>query len=166
MKNQMKATSKMSKTVVFAAILACLIVAGAGSAFAAAAPIYRTTSDQTYEGQCCFSFGEQVSISEPATPKALIVTWSSDYAVNVADAYFVGLSVNGGACETQAYGARVLADNPGPGSGYATASFQWVVLPSDGVLVTGLNTFELCGGGKNSPSDSITIGQNTLVVAK
>jgi hypothetical protein len=166
MKNQIKATSKMSKAIVFAAILACLVVAGVGSAFAAADPIYRTTSDQTYEGQCCFSFGEQVSFNEPATPVALIVTWSSDYAVNVADAYFVGLSVNGGECETQAYGARVLADNPGPGSGYTTASFQWAVLPSDGVLVKGLNTFELCGGGKNSPSDSITIGQNTLVVAK
>lgn len=166
MKNRSNASSKMSKAVVSAVILACLVVAGVGSAFAAAEPIYRTTSDQTYDGQCCFSFGEQVSFTEPATPVALIVTWSSDYAVNVADAYFVGLSVNGGACETQAYGARVLADNPGPGSGYTTASFQWVILPSDGILVKGLNTFELCGGGKNSSSDSITIGQNTLVVAK
>jgi hypothetical protein len=165
MKNQMETTSRMSKTVIFAAILGCLIVAGAGSAFAAN-PIFRTTSDLTFQGQCCFSFGEQVTFSEPATPVAVIVTWSTDYAVNEADAYFVGLSVNGGECETQAYGARVLADNPGPGSGYTSASFQWVVLPSDGVLVKGLNTFELCGGGKNSASDSITIGQNTLTVAK
>jgi hypothetical protein len=166
MENKINATSRTNRTVAFAAILACLIVAGAGSAFAAAEPIYRNTSDQTFEGQCCFSFGEQVSFNEPATPVALIVTWSSDYAVNVADAYFVGLSVNGGACETQAYGARVLADNPGTGSAYTTASFQWVILPSDGVLVKGLNTFALCGGGKNSASDSITIGQNTLTVAK
>jgi hypothetical protein len=166
MKNKMKATSRMNTAVTFAAILACLIVAAAGSAFAAANPIYRNTSDQTFEGQCCISFDEQVSISEPATPVALIVTWSSDYSVNVPDAYFVGLSVNGGPCETQAYGARVLADNPGTGSAYTTASFQWVILPADGVLVKGLNTFALCGGGKNSASDSITIGQNTLTVAK
>jgi hypothetical protein len=159
-----KAPSK-TKMVVFAVIVACLVVAATGSAFAAN-PILRNTSDQTFEGQCCFSFGETVSINEPATPVAVLITWSSDYAVNVADAYFVGLSVNGGACETLSYGARVLADNPGPGSGYTTAAFQWTVLPGDGVLVKGTNTFELCGGGKNSPSDSITIGENVLAVAK
>jgi hypothetical protein len=162
----MKAISKINKSILSAAILTCLILAGVGSAFAANPSILRNTSDQTFEGQCCFSFGESVTYTEPATPVAVIVTWSADYAVNVADAYFAGISVNGGACETAFYGARVLADNPGPGSAYTSATFQWVVLPTDGVLVKGKNTFELCGGGKNSSSDSITIGANTLTVAK
>jgi len=164
-KHQTKATSKINKGVVFAAVLACLIMAGTGSAFSATNPILRVLEDQTFVGQCCFSFGESVSISEPATIKPVIVTWSGDYAPNSADAYFVGLSVNGGECTTVGYGARVLADNPGPGSTYSTAaSFQWMVLPSDGILVKGTNTFELCGGGKNSADDSLTIGLNTLAV--
>jgi hypothetical protein len=165
-KLQMKPASKIGTGLVFAAILTCLIVAATGSASAANNSILRNTSDQTFEGQCCLSFGESVSYTEPATPVALIVTWSADFAVNVPDAYFAGLSVNGGECQTAFYGARVLPDNPGTGSAYTSASFQWVVLPSDGVLVKGKNTFELCGGGKNSASDSITIGANTLTVAK
>lgn len=160
------AVTVTSKSVVFAAILACLILAGVGSAFAANPSILRNTTDQTFDGQCCFSFGETVTISEPATPVALVVTWSGDYSVNVPDAYFVGLSVNGGACETAFYGARVLADNPGTGSTYTSATIQWVVLPTDDVLVKGTNKFELCGGGKNSASDSLIIGANTLTVAK
>lgn len=163
--HQPKATSKINNSVVFAAVLACLIIAGAGSAFSQTEPILRVLADTTFVGQCCFSFNESVSISEPATIKPVIVTWSGDYAPNDADAYFVGLSVNGGECTTVGYGARVLADNSGPGSLYSTAaSFQWLVLPTDGILVKGVNTFELCGGGKNSPTDSLTIGLNTLSV--
>jgi len=162
----MKALSKMNQSIVSAVILICLIVAGAGSAFAANPSILRNTTEQTFDGLCCFSFGETVAISEPATPVALIVTWSGDYSVNVPDAYFVGLSINGGACETAVYGARVLADNPGTGSTFTSSTMQWVVLPTDDVLVKGTNKFELCGGGKNSASDSITIGGNTLTVAK
>ncbi len=160
-----KATSKINKSVVLAAVLTCLLIAGTGSAFSATKPILRVLEDRTFVGQCCFSFGEQVSITEPATIQPVIVTWSGDYSPNDADAYFVGLSVNGSRCKTVAYGARVLAYNPGPGSTYSTAaSFQWIVMPSDGVLVTGKNTFELCGGGKNSPTDSLTLGLNTLAV--
>lgn len=161
---QMKAALQLSKSVVFAAILACLIVAGAGSAFAATDPILRSGGGVTLDGQCCFSWGESVSIAESATIKPAIVTWNADYEVNVADAYFAGLSVNGGECQTAFYGPRVLADNPGPGSAFTSITFQWVVLPTDGELVTGANTFELCGGGKNSSSDSISIGENTLMV--
>jgi hypothetical protein len=162
----MKTTTVMSKSVVFTAILACLILAGVGSAFAANPSVLRNTTDQTFDGQCCFLLGESVTISEPATAVAVIVTWSADYSVNVADAYFVGLSVNGGACETAIYGARVLADIPGPGSAYTSSSFQWVILPADDVLIKGVNKFELCGGGKNSASDSFIVGANTLTVAK
>ena len=35
----------------------------------------------------------------------------------------------------------------GPGGNYSHVDFQWIILPSDGVLKKGTNTFELCGGG-------------------
>jgi hypothetical protein len=49
---------------------------------------------------------------------------------------------------------------------WSSATFQWIVAPADKVLVTGKNTFELCGGGSSSSGDSITIGQNTLTAIK
>jgi hypothetical protein len=161
--NQIHAISKVGKVVIFAAIVACVLMIGAGSALAATNPILRS-GGATFEGQCCFSWNETVSLTEGATLKPVIVTWDADFDINVADAYFAGISINGGACETATYGPRVLAYNPGPGSLYTSDSFQWIVLPTDGVLVKGTNTFELCGGGKNSESDSITIGSNTLSV--
>ena len=159
--NQVQGASRKSKRVLLPAILACLMAAG--SAFAGTAQVDRG-GGQTFTGICCFSWVESVSIAEGATIKPVVVTWSADYAVNVADAYFAGISVNGGECQTAVYGARVLWDNPGPGSAYSSATFQWIILPTDGVLIKGNNKFELCGGGKNSNSDSITIGQNTLMV--
>jgi hypothetical protein len=159
----MKANSKIS-SIVSAAILACLIVGGAGSAFAGTTEVHRTIQEpQAFTGECCVSFNEAISITEPATLVPVIVDWNTDYGVNVADSYLVGLSVNGGACQTLAWGPRGLADNPGPDSPYPTAaSFQWIILPSDGVLVKGKNTFEVCGGGQHSTDDSISFGDNTL----
>jgi hypothetical protein len=152
----------ITKTFVFAAILSCLVLVG--SAFAAN-PI-RNLKNNTFEGECCFSFNESVTYSEPATISAVVVTFSTDYRINVADEYHVGLSVNGGPCETEAYGSQTIADTPPLDGEWNSGAFQWVILPSDGLLVKGLNTFELCGGGKSSSSDSITIGQNTLAVQK
>jgi hypothetical protein len=162
----MKAISKLSKSVVFAAILACLIVAGSGSALATnLTQVLRVSHNQTFVGECCFSFGESVSITEPATISAVIVTWNSDYIVNVADEYHVGISVNGGECVTDTYGSVALADADILAGGDAlNATIQWIVLPSDEVLVKGKNTFELCGGGRHSSTDSITLGTNTLTV--
>ncbi len=163
----MTAASKMSKKVVFAALLACLVVAGSGSAFAATHRVLRNLNDQTFSGLCCTSYNETVSITEPATVAPVVVTFSSDYQVNVSgDQYHVGLSVNGAACKTfEGYGPQVIADADAPEGIYSSATIQWVILPTDGVLITGTNTFELCGGGLNNSSDSITIGQNTLSVA-
>jgi hypothetical protein len=165
--NQMKATSKMTKSVVFAAILACLIVAEAGSAFATnlkTTQVFRSLSSTTLTGKCCFLWGEFVTVIEPAAVAPVTLTWSADYAIHVTDLYLVGLSVNNGPCSTLLYGSRALQDyNTVDSDGYASASFQWVVLPSDG-LEKGTNTFELCGGGENSASDSVTLGNNTLVV--
>jgi hypothetical protein len=163
----MKAISNQSKSMVFAATLACLIVAAAGSAFATNLKpnqVFRSLSSTTLTGQCCFLWGETVDITEPAAVAPVTVTWSADYAIHVVDLYLVGLSVNNGACTTLSYGSRALqAYSTGDNDGYASATFQWVVLPSDG-LKKGTNTFELCGGGENSASDSVTLGNNTLVV--
>ncbi|MGA3088243.1 MAG: hypothetical protein ABSD75_06500 [Terriglobales bacterium] len=52
----------------------------------------------------------------------------------------------------------------GRGGNYSHVDFQWIILASDGVLKKGINTFELCGGGANSSSDSISIYDNTLSV--
>jgi len=157
----------MSKSTAFAAIMACLIVAGTGSAFATNLKpnqVFRSLSSTTLNGKCCFLWGESVTVTEPIAVAPVTITWSADYAVHVIDLYLVGLSVNNGACTTLSYGSRALqAYTTGDGDGYASASFQWVVLPSDG-LKKGTNTFELCGGGENSDSDSVTLGNNTLVV--
>jgi hypothetical protein len=159
---KMKTASRMNKSVVFTAILACLIAAGTGSAFAVD-PVFRSDANTTVTGQFPQTFGESVSLTEPSSAEAVIVTWGSGYTVNVPDLYFAGLSVNGGPCDSLGFGNRGIPDlSTLAGGDYLSIAFQWVVLPKDGVLVTGTNTFELCVGGESSSSDSITITHNTL----
>jgi hypothetical protein len=161
---KMKAASKTINFVVLAAILVCLVVAGTGSALAAD-QVYRSNTNTTVTGEFPQTFGESVSISEPKTLKPAVVVWASGYTVNVADLYFAGLSVNGGACDSLGFGNRGIPDlDTLAGGDFLSISFQWVILPSDGVLVSGTNTFELCVGGESSSSDSITITHNTLTV--
>jgi hypothetical protein len=157
----MKLTSKTSKLVVFTAILACMVMVGAGSAFAAD-PIVREIGVHNFTGECCIPFNETVSVTEPSTIKPVVVLFSFDYAEGVPDQYYAGLSINGGACQTESWGARALLDNGT--TNFTSTTFQWVILPSDKVLVPGNNTFEICGGGKSSNSDEISIGDNTLTV--
>ena len=150
--------------VVLAALVASVIV-GTGPASAATLPVLRSLNTQTFSGLCCVSFGETVGISEPSTLKPVVITWDVGYAPGLNDESLAGLSVNGGACQTAVFGADVmpaydLANDPGAFVRHIT--FQWVILPSDGVLKTGANTFELCGGGATSSSDSVTIYDNTL----
>jgi hypothetical protein len=163
-----KAASKMGKAILFVAILACLIVAGTGSALAAG-PVFRSTTNTTVTGQFNdggpANVGESVSITEPASIEEVVVTWSGGYVINVPDLYFAGLDVNGRGCESLAYGNRGLPDlSTLAGGDFLSMAFQWVILPSDGVLKPGLNTFGLCIGGESSSSDSITITHNTLLV--
>jgi hypothetical protein len=157
----MKLTSKMSKSVVFTAILACLMMVGTGSAFAAD-QIVREIGVHNFNGECCVMFNETVSVTEPSTIKPVVVLFSFDYAEGVPDQYWVGLSVNGGTCQTESWGARALINNGT--TNFASTTFQWVILPTDDVLIPGNNTFEACGGGKSSNSDEISIGDNTLTV--
>ncbi len=168
----MKATSKITKSVSFAAILACLIAVGSGSAFAQL--VFRSDTAQVFTDTCpsgigCDSWGESVSLSEPASLVPVVVTWSARYFVNTADIYYVGLNVNGTGCQTGLYGPENLDDIATKPTGhFLTVTFQWIVEPGDGVLISGAkNTFELCGGGDDSvKGDSINISQNTLSVVK
>jgi hypothetical protein len=169
--NPVKATSQ-TKSLVFAAILACLIVVGSGSAFAQ--EVLRNHTAQTFKNTCpggtdCSDWGETVSTDEPDTLEPVVVIWSARYFVNTADIYYAGLDVNGTGCKTDFYGATNLDDiATKPVGHFLTVTFQWIVEPGDGVLKAGTsNTFELCGGGDGSVSgDAINISQNTLSVAK
>ncbi len=168
----MKTKSKVIESVVFAAILVCLIAAGPGSAFAQ--QTLRNDNSQDFIFTCpsgigCPDWGESVTVTEPATLVPVVVIWSVRYTVNTADTYYAGLDVNHAGCQTGLYGPSNLDDiATKPAGHFLTATFQWIVEPSDGVLTAGAsNTFELCGGGNDSvKGDSINISQNTLSVAK
>jgi hypothetical protein len=178
-----KKTSKMGKAVLFTATLACLIVAGAGSVFA---QVYRNLTDTTFSGlypieatSVCGSAPpcETVSITEPTSPEAVVVTWGVTYSVSHTDEYLVGLSVNGSGCiptsgSSLAFGNGGMTDYsvvPGSTTLDLTTAFQWVIQPTDEnpvtgkkLLTSGSNSFTLCVGGANDSSDSITIRKNTL----
>jgi hypothetical protein len=174
--NQMKSISKVIESVVFAAILACLIAAGSGSAFAQ--EVLRNDTSQDFKNTCpggisCSDWNETVSTDEPSDPEPVVVIWSARYFAT-PDVYYAGLNVNGKGCQTDLYGPSnldVISTNPT--GHFLTITIQWIVLPTDTidgktVLAPGTsNTFELCGGGDGlDKGDSITIAQNTLSVAK
>jgi hypothetical protein len=170
--NQMKTTSKVIESFVFAAILACLIAAGSGSAFAQ--EVFRTDTTQIFTNICpggisCANWGETVNTDEPSSLEPVVVIWSARYFVNTADVYYAGLDVNHTGCQTGVYGPSNLDDiATNPKGHFLTVTFQWIVEPGDGVLEAGTsNSFELCGGGDDIVAgDSINISQNTLTVAK
>jgi hypothetical protein len=170
--NQMKTTSKITKSVLFAAILACLIAVSSGPAFAQ--EVLRNNNKQTFINTCpggngCADWGETVSTDEPATLEPVVVIWSVRFFMNTVDIYYAGLDVNGMGCQIDTYGPSNVRHIPlAPSGGFTTETFEWIVEPSDGVLKAGTsNTFELCGGGDGLVSgDSINISGNTLSVAK
>lgn len=171
----MKAT-KITNSVLLAAILACIVAGVSGSALAQEVNRYNTTKSDTFKNTCpggtgCSNWGFQVNTDEPTALEPVVVTWSVRYFVNTADVYYAGLSVNGGACETGYYGPTNLDDiATNPGGHFLTTTFQWIVFPgetSGGKLASGNNTFQVCGGGSGGvKGDEITIAQNTLSVAK
>jgi hypothetical protein len=102
-----------------------------------------------------------VTLTEPAAVAPVVVTWSTDYVADGTGLFT--LSLNGGPCTF--YGSAVaptFAPGPGTTSGFVSGSFQWVVLPSDG-LVQGKNVFSVCGGGANSVIN-LSLGSRTLSV--
>lgn len=157
----MKTFSKARKSnAVFLAALAIMMLAGSISAFAVppgqVARIYNAVS---FTGLCCYLWNETVTVTEPAKPVPVIVTWSADVLVD--DEFLVGLSLNGSGCT--AYGSREIAWLSTKSRSGVNATHQWIVFPSDG-LVKGTNTFTLCGGGVNKPDGTISFGLSTLVV--
>jgi len=138
----------------FATMLSCMGIA----ALAFAVPpnqVLRKGDNPVITGKCCFSWGESVTITEPALITPVVVTWSTDYESAVF--MNVGLAVNGHPCVVPQFPDL---DNSGPN--FRSRAIQWVVLPSDG-LIKGNNTITLCGGGTRD-TDAITLGFRTLAV--
>jgi hypothetical protein len=85
--------------------ITCVILAIQTPAFAVSPPeLLRVEQNNSFQGACCFSWQEKVSVNEPATVVPVVVTWSTDYQSD--GFFFTGLSLKGGVC--QFYGALVL----------------------------------------------------------
>lgn len=157
----MKAFSKLTQPgVVFVMTLALVLIMAPVQSFATASTqVARNLFITTYTAECCVVIGPTVKINEPATPVPVIVTWSADYIV--FDTVQFALSLNNGPCLF--YGpsvANLFAS--GTASSFISGTFQWVVLPSDG-LKKGSNTFTVCGGGVGK-AVTFSVGSNTLTV--
>jgi hypothetical protein len=113
----------------------------------------------TYTAQCCVTIGPTVKINFPTTTAPVIVTWSADYIV--FDTVLFGLSVNGGPCLFYGSGVANVGAS-GTQSSFVSGTFQWIVIPADG-LKQGINTFSVCGGGVNKAT-TFSTGSNTLTV--
>jgi len=117
----------------------CVVIGFATMAFAV--PPEETlvvTGSQTFTGPCCFSFNESITVTEPAKPVAVVVTW--EVFIFESGGFNMGLMINGGPC--RAFGGGSI-------SGFSDSSprmFQWIVFPNEG-LRAGSNTLTLCGGG-------------------
>jgi hypothetical protein len=157
----MKALSKLTQSgVLLMATLALVLTMASTSAFATATgQVARNLFITTTTAECCVMLGPTVRINETATIVPVIVTWSADYIV--FDTVQFALSVNGGAC--QFYGpsvANLFAS--GTASSFISGTFQWVILPADG-LRKGSNSFTVCGGGVGK-AVTMSVGSNTLTV--
>ncbi len=155
----MKLVLKLAKLNYFGlAVIACLVLALQTPSFAVSKnELLRVQQNQSFQGLCCFSWLEKVSVTEPATVVPVIVTWSTNYQ---ATGYFsAGLSLNGGPC--LAFGSEVLAPTDSFDNFFDSQTLEKVILPGDG-LVPGKNTFTLCGGAFFSAADTIVVGLNTL----
>jgi hypothetical protein len=152
----MKVLLKITKqrAAEFALLVVC--VGTAVSAFAVPQnQLLRKGDNPVITGTCCFSWGESVTVTEPTLVTPVVVTWSSDYLSS--NPFIVGIAVNGHPCQVP---DRWNLDSSGAIG--RSRAFQWVVLPSDG-LITGNNTITLCGGGTRD-TDALTLGFRTLEV--
>jgi len=140
--------------------IACLMLAVETPAFAVPpTELLRVEQNTPFQSMCCISYREKVTLTEPSVIAPVIVTWSTDY--QATSMYVASVSVNGGPCLKQ---GSVLLNPFGAGNGsgpFDSHMFQWVIQPSDG-LVTGKNTFLLCGGSFTDPNGVLMLGFNTL----
>jgi hypothetical protein len=144
-----------------AALAICLAALTPLASAVTKSELLRVEHNQAFQGPCCFSWLEQVSVHEPSAVTPVIVTFSTDYQATAP--VVVGLSVNGKPC--QFFGSASLQPfGKGDGSGdFDSHLFQWLILPGDG-LVPGNNTFQLCGGGTISQNAIMFLGFNTMAV--
>ena len=158
----MKAFWKAHQTkAVLLTALACMMLAGSMSAFAVPpTQVARLLTNPTITATCCVPIGPTVQLTETAI-SPVIVTWSSDYEISGESAF--ALSVNGGPCLFYGPGDAPFVSLKG-GTGLVSSSYQWLVLPADGVLVKGKNTFTACAGGLNGVATTIFFGGRTLSV--
>jgi hypothetical protein len=155
----MKAFPKVNKhSVVFGAALICLMVAGSVSAFAADAGVARSLSGQTITAQCCVLTGLTAKLTEPIVIAPVTVTFNADYSITGESVF--ALSVNGGPCLNFGSAIAAYLQHEG-GNAVYSSTYQWVVLPTDGVLVNGSNIFSLCTGG-HEISQTVMLGFRTL----
>ena len=157
----MKVFSRLtqSSVVSVAALALALMTLPASSYATATKQVARNLFITTTTAECCVVLGPTVKITEPATVSPVIVTWSADYIV--FDTVQFALSLNGGPCLF--YGpsvANLFAS--GTASSFISGTFQWVIMPADG-LKTGANTFTVCGGGVGK-AVTFSVGSNTLTV--
>jgi len=104
----------------------------------------------SFDGPCCMSFNQSVTVDEPSKPVPVVVTWNAEYTFGNGN--ISGLIVNGGPCRfygSGSMGGEII---------FRTRSFQWIVYPADG-LQAGTNTFTVCGGGT-----ALDIYASTLMV--
>jgi hypothetical protein len=150
--------SRISKNVRQHAIclaMVCFVIGLATTAFAVPPEqvLKLSGSSLDFTGPCCFSFNESISVTEPAKPVAVVVTW--EVFIFEGSGNLAGLMLNGGPCTL--YGSGSI-------SGFSDSSprmFQWVIFPSDG-LRAGSNTLTLCGGGISSGSNFLDTFGMTL----
>jgi hypothetical protein len=158
----MKISKANKLSIAIFAALACVTLAASIPAFAIPpnqAIFFEHTPN--FAGVCCFSWDESVTINEPATVAPVVVRWDADYQ---SDGYqFNGIMLNGSS-SCVSYGSSAVPEGePIGGAVFTHQSYQWVILPSNG-LTPGKNTFTLCGGGAFGTAIHTHLGFNTLVV--
>jgi hypothetical protein len=158
----MKTVSNSTKRSAACLVIACLVMGMATAAFAVPPnQVSRQNTPLSFTGMCCGNVGQTVTIKEPAKLVPVVVTWSVDFQNTIGSMVF-GLSVNHGQCI--AFGSRNLTELFGDVNFTTSRAFEWVILPSDGHLVPGMNSFDACGGSLDRVTDSYVLGVRTLAV--
>ena len=156
----MKGLSRISqRSLVFASVLACLLVVTSLAASAQTSSVARVSyQGETHTGLCCSTWDASVTIHEPQKPLPIVVTFSTDYRATAP--FFAAIRINGGPCAF--YGPTYLPTFNPDDLTYTSKTFQWIIMPGDYKLTRGRNVIQLCGGGTSSADDSIELGFYTL----
>jgi hypothetical protein len=153
----MRKGSEIMNRLVIGIAVVCLVLGSATAAFAVPpSEVVRRETNETLTGQCCFSWGETVTVTEPKLLVPVVVTFSTDFVAT--GLIQVGVAINGHPCLNN----DDIADST-PADGTSNSrTYQFILFPDDG-LMKGSNTITLCGGGLEA-NDSITLGFSTLAV--